>query len=117
MRLNFLVNGYNQIAIIFPFVVAAPRFFAGSLTLGGLTRTSDAFSQVQIALSWFVNSYNGTTGANLALWRAEVERLVTFQNAIYAAHQAIEHGPELTDGGGEAIRLRDVTLALPDGRI
>ncbi|MBV9778167.1 MAG: ABC transporter ATP-binding protein/permease, partial [Acetobacteraceae bacterium] len=69
-RLNALVAGYSQIAVIFPFVVAAPRYFTGQIELGGLTQTAGAFGRVQDSLSWFVNAY-----ATLAQWRAIVERL------------------------------------------
>ena len=65
--LTWFRSGYNQIAIIFPFVVAAPRYFAGSIQLGGLMQTASAFNQVQDALSWFVNAYT-----QLAEWRATV---------------------------------------------
>lgn len=67
--LNALTNGYNQVAVVFPIVVAAPRYFAGQIPLGGLTRTAGAFNQVQSAMSWFVNAY-----ISLASWRATVER-------------------------------------------
>ena len=52
--LNSLVNGYSQIAIIFPIVVAAPRYFAGAMQLGGLMQTVGAFGSVQSSMSWFV---------------------------------------------------------------
>ena len=58
--LNSLVNGYTQIAIVFPIVVAAPRYFAGAMQLGGLMQTVGAFGQVQSSMSWFVDSYAST---------------------------------------------------------
>ncbi len=73
-------SGYEQVAVIFPFVVAAPRYFSGQIQLGGLTQTAGAFGQVQGALSWFVSAY-----ATLAQWRAIVERLTTFHRAIVLA--------------------------------
>ena len=109
-RLNALVSGYGQIAIIFPFVVAAPRYFANQIQLGGLTQTAGAFGQVQSSLSWFVNAY-GT----LAQWSAIVERLTTFQRAIALARAGAGVGlveRATTDG---TVRLEDVTLALPNG--
>ncbi|MBN8906741.1 MAG: ABC transporter ATP-binding protein/permease, partial [Rhodospirillales bacterium] len=63
--LNTLVVGYDQVAVIFPVVVAAPRYFSGAMQLGGLMQTVGAFGQVQGALSWFVSAY-----ASLANWRA-----------------------------------------------
>ena len=106
--LNALTAGYSQIAIIFPIVVAAPRFFAGSMTLGDLTQTADAFGQVQGAMSWVVGAY-----ASLAGWRATVERLATFDRAIATARSA--HGGPTT-AAAPTYGLHDATLALPDGR-
>ena len=78
--LNAFINGYSQVANIFPYVVAAPRYFAGEITLGGLTRTASAFGQVQDAMSWFITSYS-----RLASWQATVNRLTSFEQAISAA--------------------------------
>ena len=107
--LNALIAGYSQAAIIFPIVVAAPRYFAGTMTLGDLTQTADAFGQVQGAMSWFVTSY-----ASLASWRATTERLATFERAIAAAREA---GVGFETAAGEGFALEHATLALPDGQV
>jgi putative ATP-binding cassette transporter len=109
--LTALTAGYGQIASVFPIVVAAPRYFAGLIPLGALTQTADAFGQVQGAMSWFVNTY-----ADLASWRATVERLSTFQRAIEAAQADAEEGVRLGATAGTGYALKDVTLALPDGQ-
>jgi putative ATP-binding cassette transporter len=108
--LNSLVNGYAQIAVIFPIVVAAPRYFSGAMQLGGMMQTVGAFSSVQDSLSWFVQSY-----AQIAEWRAIVERLATFQRAIVTA-RANAHGAfvDMTSADGK-LHLHDITIALPDG--
>jgi putative ATP-binding cassette transporter len=106
--LNALTAGYTQIAVIFPIIVAAPRFFSGKMTLGDLTQTADAFGQVQGAMSWVVGAY-----ASLAGWRATVERLAGFDRAIAAARRA-GIGPDSTEA--PTYGLADATLALPDGR-
>ncbi|MGH7212425.1 MAG: ABC transporter ATP-binding protein/permease, partial [Acetobacteraceae bacterium] len=85
-KLNALVAGYSQVAVIFPIIIAAPRYFAGKMQLGGLMRIVDAFGQVQGSMSWIVNNY-----AALASWRAEVERLATFHRAIVAARALTGH--------------------------
>ncbi len=108
--LNGLVTGYTQVAIIFPIVVAAPRYFAGEIALGILMRVVDAFGQVQTAMSWFVNSY-----ADLATWRAQVERLATFHRAIVAASVLGTQGATVAPAADGALALDDLTLLLPDG--
>ena len=85
--LNAFVAGFGQVASVFPLVVASPRFFAGVMDLGTLFQTVDAFGQVQGAMSWFVGAY-----AQLAGWRATVERLAGFHRAIMAAHAAAGEG-------------------------
>src|SRR5262245_53128343 len=74
---------YEQLASVFPFVVAAPRYFAGTLQLGGLMQTASAFGRVQDALSWFIGAY-----AHLAEWKATVDRLTGFQHAMPTRSEA-----------------------------
>ena len=111
--LTWFRAGYNQAAIIFPFVVAAPRYFAGTIQLGGLMQISSAFGQVQDALSWFINAYT-----QIAEWRATVDRLTTFSNAIDQARvfARTEAGISLATDDGTDYVARDVSLSLPDGK-
>jgi len=113
-RLTFFTAGYAQVATVFPFVVAAPRFFSGAIPLGGLTQTAQAFGEVQTALSWFVDNYS-----TLTEWRATVARLIGFRDAIDAAHAATEHGEGVRSavGTSDGVRMDDVHLTLPDGRV
>ncbi|HBK07581.1 MAG TPA: ABC transporter ATP-binding protein [Acetobacteraceae bacterium] len=108
--LNSLINGYGQIAVIFPIVVAAPRYFAGAMQLGGLMQTVGAFGSVQGSMSWFVDSYS-----SIAQWRAIVERLSTFHRAIVKARAETHGGFVTSQGQPGVVQLRDVTMNLPDG--
>jgi putative ATP-binding cassette transporter len=108
--LNTLTGAYDQIAGIFPIVVAAPRYFGGSMQLGGLMQTAGSFGQVQSAMSWFVSSY-----AQLATWRAIVERLATFHRAIIKARAETHGGFEPAASADGNVHLHDVTMTLPDG--
>ncbi len=111
-RLNALTAGYGQLAGIFPFVVAAPRYFAGEIELGGLTQTADAFGNVQSSLSWFVNVYG-----SIAQWSAVVERLGTFHRAIVAARAMAGTGIESVPApAGAGLKVSGLDLALPDGQ-
>lgn len=108
--LNFFTVSFNQIASIFPLVVALPRFFAHKIGLGGLTQIQNAFSQVQGALSWFITSYS-----DLVTYRATVSRLHGFTEAVAAARAASLAGPQLSVAG-TALCFTNLTLSLPDGR-
>ena len=92
-RLTWLTSFYGQAATIFPFIVAAPQYFAGQIQLGTLTQTADAFGQVQGSLSWFVDTYT-----QLAAWQAAVNRLTTFGDAMVAGQacrgaERVRHPP------------------------
>jgi vitamin B12/bleomycin/antimicrobial peptide transport system ATP-binding/permease protein len=111
-RLTWFTAGYSQVAIIFPYVVAAPRYFSGSIPLGGLMQTANAFSQVQDALSWFIDAYT-----TFAEWRASAERLITFQHAMQRAIDRKQEGDLTVEDAGIAdLEVRDLDLALPDGK-
>lgn len=57
-RLNIATNFYGQFAIVFPLLVAAPRYFSGAIQMGGLMQIASAFGRVQGALSWFIDAFN-----------------------------------------------------------
>jgi putative ATP-binding cassette transporter len=108
--LNALTAGYEQVAVIFPFIVAAPRYFSGAIPLGGLTQTAGAFGRVQDALSWFITRY-----PDLAQWHAIVERLTTFHRAVIAARAAFGTGIAVADATDGLVQIRDLRLELPNG--
>jgi len=111
-RLTFLTAGYNQLAVIFPFILISPLYFAGTIELGGLTQVASAFGTVQAALSFFVTAYS-----TLAAWKAVVDRLDGFEQAIANAEQLGQAGPALApDGTTRGLVIRDLAVRLPDGR-
>src|SRR5207244_12005737 len=59
-KLMFLTQGYAQAAVVFPFIMIAPAYFAGAVQLGGLMQTANAFEKVQTALSFFVRDREST---------------------------------------------------------
>jgi putative ATP-binding cassette transporter len=111
-RLTWFTAGYSQAAIIFPFVVAAPRYFRGEIPLGGLIQTASAFGQVQDSLSFIIGAYT-----DIAQWRSVVQRLVGFEQALArvraeATVEGVRHGAAT----GDALALDRVELKLPGGR-
>jgi len=111
-RLTWFTAGYGQAAIIFPFVVAAPRYFRGEIPLGGLVQTASAFGQVQDSLSFIVSSYT-----DIAEWRSVVQRLVGFEEALdrVRAQADARDGIRREDGDAPALAVDNVDLALPGG--
>ena len=93
------VHGRLGSSPAFPIVVAAPRFFAGAITLGTLIQIAGAFGRVQDALGWFVDSYG-----DLASWKASVDRLLTFELALQRAEGRAPGGISVTRAAGSTIR-------------
>jgi putative ATP-binding cassette transporter len=112
-RLTFLTVGYNQLANIFPVLVAAPRYFSGEITLGVLVQIANAFGQVDGSLSWFVNNYGA-----LAAWKASTDRLLTFQQGIdlATAESSRPERVEVVADSADGLRAEDVDLRLPSGQ-
>ena len=108
-RLTWFTVGFGQAAVVFPFVVAAPRFFSGAIQLGELMQISSAFGRVQDSLSWFVDNYD-----SLAAWRATTDRITSFNDSFAALHSA-DLAREDNTSEADQLALDDVQLALPGG--
>ena len=114
MKLTTFTAGYAQTSVVFPYILAAPSFFAGQITLGQFQQTASAFARVEGALSFFITAYT-----TLAAYKATVDRLTTFNRAMTGAESLdratasrLSHQPEArTD-----LAMERLTLGLPDGR-
>jgi putative ATP-binding cassette transporter len=106
-RLVWFTNFFGQVAVVFPFLIAAPRFFSGAIQLGQLMQIATAFNQVQDALSWIVNNY-----PDIAAWRATTERLASFDHSLQA--QARQGGVQLQDAN--ALHAQALDVRLPQGQ-
>jgi putative ATP-binding cassette transporter len=111
-QVGWFTSFYGQLAIIFPFVVAAPRYFSGAIPLGGLMQTASAFGQVQGALSWFIDAYT-----QFASWKATVDRLTGFSSALAQVRAEADRlvGDRIESQTGN-LSLDQLSLALPQGR-
>lgn len=109
-QLSWLTNSYAQIAIIFPFVVAVPRYLSQNISLGGLMQIANCFGKVQDAMSYFVDVY-----ASLAEWQSCAERLLSFDKHIAAIEKETEEksGSLVREETPDRLRLMDVTISVP----
>jgi vitamin B12/bleomycin/antimicrobial peptide transport system ATP-binding/permease protein len=110
LHLNLFASGYGQLALIFPLVVASPRFFAKEIGIGGLQRVMDAFGRVQGALSWAVDNY-----VTLAYWRSVVERLEGFETEVALTKRLRAQAQGILQAGNSpgVLKLEHLTLSLP----
>ncbi|MEW5605437.1 ABC transporter ATP-binding protein/permease [Pseudomonas juntendi] len=108
---NLKFSGFNlgvsQVAVVFPFILQAPRFFSGAIKLGDVMQTSQAFGQVQDALSFFRESYD-----EFAQYRATLDRLTGF---LDANAQARVLPRVLTAEQAHALQIADLKVLRPDG--
>lgn len=113
IRRMLVINSWNsfygQFQYLFPFLLAAPRFFAKEITFGGLTQTMSAFNQVSSCLSFFINNF-----VRIASWRATTNRLLEFRNSL----ENLPPSPLLHERHeGDNIKLACNSIALPHGAI
>jgi vitamin B12/bleomycin/antimicrobial peptide transport system ATP-binding/permease protein len=114
MRVLAFTQTFGQVSGIIPSVLTAPFFFAGTIQLGDMTQTTDAFSKVSDALTFFIDYYT-----QLANFKSVVDRLSSFDDAIEQACALEAAGPERRPAPAVArqeIGLEKVDIALPDGR-
>ncbi len=112
-RLTAFTSSYSQAAVVFPYVLVAPAYFADKIPLGGMMQTASAFASVQRALSFFVSTYR-----TLADWRAVVARLDGFEMAVASATKLATDAGSIklvSPAGGDKIDLQELLVSLPNG--
>ncbi len=111
-QLNWFTSFYFQLSVPFPYLVAAPRYFSGAVTLGVIFQVASAFRNVQSSLSWFIDNYS-----DFATWKATVDRLTSFGASLERVRREAEQiGGEHTASGQPQIGVAGLELALPQGR-
>ncbi|CRZ14105.1 ABC transporter ATP-binding protein/permease [Mycolicibacterium neworleansense] len=98
----------SQIIVPLPWLLQAPRLFAGEIKLGAVTQTSSAFTSIQNSLSFFRNSYDAFAG-----WRASILRL----HGLVVANEQARDLPELTVEPSKdcLVELEAVEVRTPAG--
>jgi putative ATP-binding cassette transporter len=112
-RLTFFTTGYTRLALVFPFIVASPAYFAGVMQLGGLLQTAGAFNSVETALSFFITVYR-----DLAEWRAVIARLDGFDRSIGIARAAAVTPPRVdvvSHATKTGLTIQGLSVQLPNG--
>jgi vitamin B12/bleomycin/antimicrobial peptide transport system ATP-binding/permease protein len=106
-NLTWITAGSGWLTLIAPIIAAAPLYFAGKITFGGLMLASGAFMQVQSSLRWFVDNFS-----TIADWRATLLRVASFRRAVLTAGEPQEAGRVATVEG-EAGKIIIDNLAIP----
>jgi putative ATP-binding cassette transporter len=113
MRTMFVSHGNYIVASVVPIILCAPKYLAGTMTLGQVMQATAAFIQVQYAFNWIVDNY-----PRLAEFTASARRvanlMVSLDHLDRADLGAIKRS-EISEGA--AIRLKDVSVELTDGTV
>ena len=98
----------SQAIVPLPWVIQAPRLFAGKIKYGDVIQTAAAFGSIQDGLSFFRNAYD-----QFASYRAAIIRL----NGLVEADEKARELPELlvkSSLDGE-VDIESVEVRTPDG--
>ncbi|WP_315835509.1 ABC transporter ATP-binding protein/permease [Bradyrhizobium prioriisuperbiae] len=112
-KITAFTASYGQAAVIFPYVLVAPAYFANKTQLGGMMQAASAFGSVQGALSFFISAYR-----SLAEWQAVIQRLDGFSHTVAEAKGLASQpdGLHVVTDSGRDIHLDKLTVALPHDR-
>jgi putative ATP-binding cassette transporter len=111
-NLTWITAGYGWFTLVAPILVAAPLYFAGNLSFGGLMMAAGAFNQVQSSLRWFVDNFS-----TIADWRATLLRVANFRRAVITvdALHDVESRITFVEGAPGKIGIEDLEIASPAG--
>ena len=112
-RLAYFTNGFGQFAVVLPYFVASPAYFAKQIQLGGLMQIASTFSNLQSSLSFFVDAY-----LQFAEWRSVIARLEGFDATITQGQAAAVTKPAIEvvpRAGKTEVEIRDLLVRLPKG--
>ncbi len=112
-NLTWITAGFGWITNVAPILVAAPLYFSGKISFGGLMMAAAAFTQAQSSLRWFVDNFSV-----IADWRATLLRVAGFRYALSSADVLHDNESRITYADGEpgTMTIDDLEVVSPGGR-
>jgi putative ATP-binding cassette transporter len=111
-----LGTGYGALLPVFPILVAAPQYIAGTMSLGVLMQAAQAFQRLTSALSWPVDNIG-----EIARCRASADRVLALDEAIRRLDTDVRQpgGPGIVRDRSElaVLAIEDLCIADPSGEI
>ncbi len=111
-NLTWITAGFGWILQVAPILVAAPLYFAGKISFGGLMMAAAAFTQAQSSLRWFVDNFS-----TIADWRATLLRVASFRHALDEAESLRDFESRITYNEGEpgTMIIDNLEIVSPTG--
>jgi vitamin B12/bleomycin/antimicrobial peptide transport system ATP-binding/permease protein len=106
-NLTWVTAGFGWVTIVAPILVAAPLYFNGKVSFGGLMMAAGAFTQAQSSLRWFIDNFSA-----IADWRATLLRVANFRHALITTNEShgFESRIDYTEGDPGAIAIEDLKI-------
>jgi len=95
-NLTWVTAGFGWVTVIAPILVAAPLYFSGKVSFGGLMMAAAAFTQAQSSLRWFVDNFSA-----IADWRATLLRVAGLRQVLASDLEAQPGGSRIAYGESE----------------
>ena len=116
MRYTLVSNTHWLIAAVVPLVLCAPKYVAGTMTLGEVMQAAAAFVQVQSGFNWLLDNY-----PRLAGWVASAYRVGSLMVSIDRLEEVGVPGASRAitriEHEGSAFRLQNLSVELDDGTV
>jgi|RhiMetdeSRZDD1v2_1073273.scaffolds.fasta_scaffold03096_12 vitamin B12/bleomycin/antimicrobial peptide transport system ATP-binding/permease protein len=116
MRTMAVSHGNFVIASVIPVILCAPKYLAGSMSLGEVMQAAAAFIQVQYAFNWIVDNY-----PKIAEWTASARRVSGLMVSLDHLDKLEQDGTisaiKRLEADGAAISLRNLSVALSTGKV
>lgn len=111
-NLTWITAGFGWITLVAPILVAAPLYFSGKISFGGLMMAASAFTQAQSSLRWFVDNFS-----TIADWRATLQRVASFRYALTTTEDLHDFESRITyvDGAAGSIDIEDLRILSSNG--
>ncbi len=106
-NLTWVTSGFGWVTVIAPTLVAAPLYFSGKVSFGGLMMAAAAFTQAQSSLRWFVDNFS-----LIADWRATLLRVASLRQVLASDLQALSGGSRIAYAQDEngSLAIEDLTV-------
>jgi lipoprotein-releasing system permease protein len=92
LKLSTFTSSFFQASVVIPYVIVAPYYFLGKISLGQMSQTAGAFGRVESAMTFFIARYS-----SLAAFKAVIDRLPSFGAAIEKAAGSLAIVSDWTD--------------------